>query len=362
MTGTWKQLEGQVVNGEFYLREYLGGTDHSAVFLTELGLPGARRAAIKLIPADSANAELYLSRLMRAAKLSHPHLMKLYQVGRCQLGPRKQLYIVMEYAEEELSQILPERPLTPTEARQMLEPVLDVLAYLHGEGFVHGHIKPANILVVDDQIRISCDGLYPLNDPSGVLEKAGSYDPPEASSGKVSPAWDVWALGITLAEALTQHIPIREKTEQGATVVSETLPPPFLDLISHCLHPDPQRRSTLADIAMRLKPPSPSLPIQASTSTGSTGNRGEAALDCSLGGGCPGTHRDIGDLKSPSPPSHLAVSPFISHRRARGSTKSRAEHRVPRNGTVCEETSRCNGEFRSYRFAAWLPSVRIGTP
>ena len=268
MTGTWKQLEGQVVNGEFYLRQSLGGSDHSAVFLTELGLPGARKAALKLIPADSANAELYLSRLMRAAKLSHPHLMKLYQVGRCQVGPRKQLYIVMEYAEEELSQILPERPLTPTEARQMLEPVLDVLAYLHGEGFVHGHIKPANILVVDDQIRISCDGLYPLNDPSRVVEKAGNYDPPEASSGKVSPAWDVWALGITLAEALTQHIPIREKTEQGARVVSETLPPPFLDLISHCLHPDPQRRSTLADIATRLKPPSPSLPIQASTSAG----------------------------------------------------------------------------------------------
>ncbi len=188
MTGTWKQLEGQVVNGEFYLRQYLGGSDQSAVFLTELSEPEARKAAIKLIPAEPANAELYLSRLMRSTKLSHPHLMKIYQVGRCQVGLRKQLYIVMECAEENLSQILPERPLTPAEARQMLEPILDVLTYLHGEGFAHGHIKPSNILAVDDQIKISSDGLYPLmNEPSGVLGKPDAYDPPEAAHGKGIP-------------------------------------------------------------------------------------------------------------------------------------------------------------------------------
>ena len=37
MTELWKQWEGEVINGEFHLREYLGGTDHSAVFLTERG-------------------------------------------------------------------------------------------------------------------------------------------------------------------------------------------------------------------------------------------------------------------------------------------------------------------------------------
>jgi serine/threonine protein kinase len=268
MTGNWKQWEGQVVNGKFLLRQYLGGSDHSAVYLTEISEQETRKAAIKLIPTDSADAELYLSRLIRATQLTHLHLMKLYEAGRCQVGPRVALYIVMEYAEEDLSQILPERPLTPAEARDMLEPVLDALTYLHREGFVHGHIKPANILVVDEQIRISCDGLFPMNESSGSPGEPGAYDPPEASSGKVSPAWDVWALGITLAEALTQHIPVREKTEQGAVAVSETLPAPFLDLISHCLHPDPQRRSTLADIALRVKPPSPLPPIQATASAG----------------------------------------------------------------------------------------------
>jgi len=271
MTETWKQLEGQVVNGEFYLRQYLGGSDQSAVFLTELSEPEARKAAIKLVPSDPANAELYLSRLMRAMKLSHPHLMKIYQVGRCQVGQRKQFYIVMECAEEDLSQILPERPLTPGEARQMLEPILDALAYLHGEGFAHGHMKPANILAVDDQIKISSDGLYPLiNEPSGVLGKLGAYDSPEAAMGKVSPSGDVWALGILLAEALTQHVPVQGKNEEEVAV-PKTLPAPFLEIVRHCLHRDPQQRFTLDDIAMKLKPPSPLPPIQTNASASSEG-------------------------------------------------------------------------------------------
>ena len=267
MTETWKQLEGQVVNGEFHLLQYLGGSDQSAVFLTELSGPEARKAAIKLIPSDPANAELYLSRLMRAMKLSHPHLMKIYQVGRCQVGLKKQLYIVMECAEENLSQILPERPLTPAEARQMLEPILDALAYLHGEGFAHGRIKPTNILAVDDQIKLSSDGIYPLmNEPSGALGKPGAYDPPEAAMGKVSSPGDVWALGIMLAESLTQRIPVREKKEDAEVVVPNTLPAPFLEIVKHCLHHDPQQRITLDDIAMKLNPPSPPIQTNASAS------------------------------------------------------------------------------------------------
>jgi hypothetical protein len=55
---------------------------------------------------------------------------------------------VMKYAEENLSQILPHWPLTPAEGREMLEPVLDVLVYVHGQGFVHGHIFAPTMLPV----------------------------------------------------------------------------------------------------------------------------------------------------------------------------------------------------------------------
>src|SRR5205807_2416749 len=82
MTEIWKQWEGEVINGEFHLREYLGGTDHSAVFLTERGQHNQQKAAIKLIPDDPYNTKRQLSRWAAAAELSHPHLLRLFQMGR----------------------------------------------------------------------------------------------------------------------------------------------------------------------------------------------------------------------------------------------------------------------------------------
>ena len=257
MTGAWKQWEGQVVNGEFHLRQYLGGSEHSAVFLTEHAERELPKAAIKLIPADPENAELQLSRWRLAAKLTHPHLIRLFQMGRCQLSNMGMLYVVMEYAEEDLSQILPHRPLTPAEARDMLEPALDALAYVHGKGFVHHHMKPANIMALGDQVKISSDGLCRMGESSGGLGRPGAYDPPESAGGGISPAGDVWSLGITLVEALTQRLLVWEGTERGDPVPPETMPAPFLDVARHCLHRDPQLRLTVADITARLQQNSP---------------------------------------------------------------------------------------------------------
>jgi TonB family protein len=264
MTEAWKQWEGQVVNGEFHLRHYVGGGEHSAVFLTERGVREVQKAAIKLIPALPGYAELQLSRWELAAKLSHPHLVRLFQMGHCNLGTKELLYVVMEYAEESLSEILPRRPLTPAEAREMLAPALDALAYVHGQGFVHGHLKPANVLAVDDQLKISSDGLCRMGESSGRLGKPGAYDAPEIAKGGISKAGDVWSLGITLVKALTQRLPVWQELEQAEPVLPETLPAPFLDIARHCLRRDPQRRWTVADIAARLQQPSP-VPQQQTT-------------------------------------------------------------------------------------------------
>ena len=262
MPEAWKSWEGQVLNGEFHLRQYLGASEHSAVFLTEHCEQRLQKAAIKLISADPRGAELQLSRWRQAAKLSHPNLIQLFQMGRCQLSNRELLYLVMEYADENLAQVLPYRPLTPAEARDMLKPTLDALACVHSEGFVHGHLKPANIMAIDDQLKLSSDGLCRVSESSGGLGTPGVYDPPEATSGTISPAGDVWSLGMTLVEALTQHPPVWERTEGGEPLVPQTLPPPFFDIARHCLCRDPQRRWTVAGIAAWLQPtsPVPSLP------------------------------------------------------------------------------------------------------
>ena len=62
------------------------------------------------------DAEAQLSAWEAAAKFSHPHIIRLFQAGRCKLDNAYYLYLVMEYADEDLSQVLPIRSLTAEEA------------------------------------------------------------------------------------------------------------------------------------------------------------------------------------------------------------------------------------------------------
>ena len=262
MTQVWEQWEGQVVDGEFHLRQYLGGTEHSAVFLTEDRERGLEKAAIKLIPADAENVELQLHRWQAAAKLSHPHLVRLFQMGRCQIGGNDLLYVVMEYADVDLSQILPRGPFSPEETRETLKRILDALAYLHGNGFVHGHLKPANIFSVDGQLKLSSDAICRVGFSGGGRKSAGDYDPPEAASGIQSPAGDIWSLGMILVETLGEHPQVWVTTEEGDPVLPPTLPAPFFDIARNCLRWDPKRRLTVPEILERLEPAAPVSQLQ----------------------------------------------------------------------------------------------------
>ena len=253
---------GQVIDGKFRLGEFVGGDDDSAVFLTDYDSPDVRKAAIKLVQADSPEAEGLLSRWRHAAKLSHPHMIRLLDMGRGELDGAAVLYVVMEYAEENLSSVIARRPLAPAEARAILGPVVDALAYVHNKGFVHCRIKPANIMAENDRLKISSDGLCRIGEFSGSAGKPGAYDPPEAAGGRISPAGDVWSLGMTLCEALTQRLPVWERTNQAEPALPSTLPAEFLDLARHCLRRDPQLRWSVADIAVRLLPNAPTPPKQ----------------------------------------------------------------------------------------------------
>jgi TonB family protein len=250
MTKTWRECEGQVVDQEFNLRHYLGESYHCAVFLTDFG---EQKAAIKLFSVDPENAEHQLSLWELTAGLSHPHLMRLLQMGRCQVADTELLYFVMEYAEETLSQILPDRPLTVAELHEAVPHILDVLGYLHANGFVHGHIRPANIMAVGNQLKISSDRLSRVGEFIATRVKLSDYDAPESLSTGMSPAADIWSLGITLVESLTQHRPHREGTD---LIVPDTLPLPFSDIASHCLVLDPRCRYTVAEVKERLQPSS----------------------------------------------------------------------------------------------------------
>jgi TonB family protein len=253
MSDIWQLCEGQVIENRFRLRQYLGGTDDSAVFFTYLDDSKTKKAAIKFIPAGPT-ADFQLSLWRRAMQLSHPHLLRIHDIGRCRLENRDRLFVVMEYAEEDLSQILPQRALTPAEARDMLAPVLDALVYLHSNGLVHSRIKPSNILATADQLKLSSDAIFQVGESRKVARKFDAHDAPETTSSALATSADVWSLGVTLVETLTQQAPALPAGSQADPGIPDSLPQPFLDIARHTLRRDPRRRWTIGEIAARLNP------------------------------------------------------------------------------------------------------------
>jgi TonB family protein len=248
MSKTWRLWEGRTVDGMFPLQSYLGGSDHSAVFLTLApGGVDSGKAAIKLIPADPAGAEDQLLQWKATGELKHPNLIRIFATGRCELDGTELLYIVMEYAEENLSQILPERALTPEETRGLLPPVLRALQQVHDRGYVHGHIQPSNILAIGDQVKISSDAMC-VPGERGRGATTGAYDPPEAATGAISTATDVWQLGMTLIEVLTQRLPVWDHAVPGAPELPGAVRESFREIARHCLQADAGKRWTVAQI------------------------------------------------------------------------------------------------------------------
>jgi TonB family protein len=251
-TESSKQWEGQVVDGLFPLRQYLGGDEAGAVFETEFE---GQRAAIKVIEAAGRGPEQMIWHWRLASKVSHPHLISLWKVGRCRLDGTAVAYLVMEYAEENLGQVLPERPLTSAEANDMLAPALDAIACIHREGFVHGRLTPASIMAVNDCVKLSSDNLRRAGELDDLPALQGAFRAPEvAAGGKLSPAGDIWALGVTLVETLTQRRPAWTGTE-NKLVLPEGVTEPFLTIVRQCLRPEAQERWTAAEITAHLQAP-----------------------------------------------------------------------------------------------------------
>lgn len=259
MSDAWKQWEGQIIDGKFALRQFLASTDHSAVFLTDRGEP-SQKLAIKFIQLDEPLAELQLVRWKAAANLSHPNLLHLYESGRCRLGEFDLLYVLMEFAGENLSEFLPQRPLTPAETRDVLTPSLKALAFLHSESLVHGRIKPSNVLAIDDELKLSTDTVFSIAEgsdealPATPLRPASPYDAPESASAGFDPASDIWSLGMTLVETLTQQLPAFDPASRLDPIVPDTLPAVYLDIARHCLQRDPVKRWSVVEVSARLNP------------------------------------------------------------------------------------------------------------
>src|SRR5579862_950267 len=247
-----QHLLGQLVDGRFPLRKLIGVSSNSAVFLTDL--PNARpsepahEVAIKLIPEDPDSSDQQLERWRSAAALSHAGLLRILHFGRCTVDGAPCLYLVTELASENLGDLLPQRALSSEEVSGMMAPVLATLDFLHDNGLVHGGLKPSNILAVRDTIKLSSDRILPAGEPASSWPLSSPYAPPESL---LFPASDIWSLGITIYETLTQYLPKQDST--GHYVLPQ-LPSPFSQVAHGALVQDPTERMALDEVRSLLDP------------------------------------------------------------------------------------------------------------
>ncbi len=234
---------GRTIDGRYPLVRWLGGAEGDGVFLTEAPDQGFREAAIRLVLAESGDARERAAGWKAAAGLEHPHLARVLGTGECRVEDATVLYCVTEYADEVLGDVIRERALTPDEARQMLEPLVEALEHLHGQGLVHERLRPAKILAANDCLKLSPDGVQRA---ATANRGANAYDTPEAARNTA--AGDVWRLGITLVEALTQRTPEWDAPGGGVPALVENLPEPYARIARECLRGDPAKRCTLARV------------------------------------------------------------------------------------------------------------------
>jgi serine/threonine protein kinase len=217
MPDFWRSLEGAVLKDRFRLVTCVWQSEDAACFAAESAQHGPVDAW--LTTRDSHPD---------AAGIAHPNLLRVIESGQAQPAGAAVWYLVTERVEERLADVLRTRALTPEEARDFAAAVLDGLGALHAHGYAHGRIRPEHILAAGDTVKISA--------PVAAFQDAGDgtpYDPPE---GGTSPAGDIWSLGVTIFESLTQRLP----SDAGQLA---SLPEPFREMAGHALRPAAERWS-----------------------------------------------------------------------------------------------------------------------
>jgi eukaryotic-like serine/threonine-protein kinase len=214
MTHLRELWEGVSLSGDYTLEQWLRGDDGAAFFRTSLDSDG-RRAVVKLVPESADGGASQLDLWQRTRHLRHPNLVELLDCGRADLSGEIVLYAVFESPDDTLASALSQAPLTPLEAREVLDAVLDTLRYLHQQGLVAGALDPDHIVAVGDRIKISSDGLREADGPSACAE-------------------DVRALGELWRQALMPASP--ESAE----------------IVAHAEDPNPLTRWNLAEIGAAL--------------------------------------------------------------------------------------------------------------
>jgi tRNA A-37 threonylcarbamoyl transferase component Bud32 len=256
-------MVGEVIAGRYDLERLV---EHGGMSTVYLGYDRMleRNVALKVLHPQYKDDSEYVERFRREARavaqLSHPHIVTVIDRGVSE-GHQ---FIVFEFVEgENLKQLLARTgPMPVQRVIELGIQIADALAFAHARDIVHRDVKPQNVLidqagdakVTDFGIARTLDVERGVTQTGTVLGTSNYLSPEQAEGSPVTPASDVYSLGVVLYEMLTGEVPFRgdnlvvvamkHVTENPPALLDQRrdVPPRLAAAVERALEKSPQRR------------------------------------------------------------------------------------------------------------------------
>lgn len=252
----------RILDNRYTVLEHIGGGGTADVYRAHDKLLD-RFVAIKMLHPQFVNDSDFKTRFkyeaQAAAKLSHPNIVNIYDVG----SDGDKNYIVMEFVSGETlkEKIMREGILNIADALKITTDIAEALEHAHQNNLVHCDIKPHNILLTTTgRVKVTDFGIAKaitsttMNHGNTVLGSVHYFSPEQARGISVSAKSDIYSLGVLLYEMLTGTVPFKGETPVSIALKhlqdepipvrkhNELIPPMAEAIVSKAMEKNPEDR------------------------------------------------------------------------------------------------------------------------
>lgn len=262
----------RILDQRYELEELIGGGGMADVYKAKDCLLN-RPVAVKILHEEFKQDKEFIDKFQReaqaAARLSHPNIVNIYDVGVAD-GDH---YIVMEYVPGRTlkDRIRQEGHLSVSESLRVAREIAEALAHAQANNLVHCDIKPHNILMMaDGHAKVADFGIAravtesTMTYSGNVIGSVHYFSPEQAKGTMITPKSDVYSLGVVLYEMLTGKLPftgdnpvsiaVKHLQEEPVPVrqLDPAIPPVVEAIVSKAMSKDPAMRPTSAELVQDI--------------------------------------------------------------------------------------------------------------